>query len=408
MTEILSYTEPSDLVVREAVFDHRGGRYIGKGWLRWNPEDGAKIDLVVERTGPPLPRRLGFGYVGWLRPEHYTTIRMQVDGFDWVIAPHVGLVDRMDVTVGSYLSETVRRVIWRREQSSSKRGCSGHVTLAFHERSELFAPVTRMTHVDDRQVQRQWRPKDGLLATAEDLEVCGRLDDKHRATLTWTAPGTAIPRKRTWAFGYALRAALSLCTGCTARVLERHMARDGREYCELQPRYEPGWLSGLEWFSSDGRPTAEECLRFALALSEDETLLTMAWGVLVQLADSNEQRAWGTSELLVAVVLEGILRTLDGVPFRPREAYPIDQALLRLRVSHFTMVSEEQCSDALAAHRRLRHRNAHPEWLSLERRLSREQLTQATDDMAFLSKLYGRIIFCVAGFADVAARIKLP
>lgn len=97
MTEFLSCLQSSDLVVREAVFDHRGGRYIGKGWIRWNPDAGAKIDLVVDRTGPPLPRKLGFGYVGWLRPEHYTTIRMKVDGFDWVIAPHVGLVDRMDV-----------------------------------------------------------------------------------------------------------------------------------------------------------------------------------------------------------------------------------------------------------------------------------------------------------------------
>lgn len=409
LPEILSYLNPNELFIHDGQFDYQGGRYRGKGWLRWNPETGARIDIAAERTGPPLPKTIAFGYTGWLKREHYTTIRMHIEGFDWVIAPHVGLVDRLDVAMRSSLSEDVRRLIWCRKQKPNvvRSGYCGHITLAFHERATLFSPVQQTTQVGNRQVMKRLSRSQGVFGKANTVEICGQLDDKHRARISWTASEGSVSRQQAWRFGYALRAAISLCTGCSAQVLERQLLRAGRTYRELQPYREPTRLCGLEWFTPVSGPTDDECLRLALVFSANETLLTMAWGAFSQLLDSQDQRTWGSSELLVAVILEGILRTLESTPFVAGRKYNLQGPLKRLRKACFPLITAKQCDKALAAHRMLRNHNAHPDWLDLKQHFTHKELTQSAQDMSYLSKFYGRIIFEAAGLSEAASRIHL-
>lgn len=409
MTEVLSYAEPNELFVRDGQFDYEGARYHGNGWMRWNPETGARINLSADRVRPAPQGLVTHGmHTGWLRPEHYTTIRMTISGFDWVLAPHVGLVDRLDMLFGSYLSVDAKRLVWRDSWPSGRSSAlSGHVTLAFHERTGLFTPLRETAYVGDRKVLERHSAGESILAEVDGVEIFGRLDAKHRARIGWTASDSTIVRKSSWAFGYALRAALSLCAGCSASVLERQVARAGRTYRELQSYREPSRLVGLEWFLPGAGPTSTECLTLALAFLSNPKLQRMSWGVFSQLLDSYNQRSWGSSELLVALILEGILRTLDNRPFVSGKKYELQEPLMRLRQSFFPSITKKDCRRALEAQKRLRHHNAHPDWLSTEGRLTYQSLTQSSDDMAYLSRFYGRVIFEVAGLPELAHRVSL-
>lgn len=402
--ELLSYLEASEHFVRDGQFDHRGGRYHGRGWLRWDPEVGARIDLAVERAGPPLPAAIGFGFQGWLRPEDYTTIRMRIEGLDWVLAPHVGLVDRMDVLLQSHLSVDVTRLLWRQELPKSYPGVGGRVALALHPKAELFTRLEETTVVGAREYSKR-SAFDGIAADWDGVEIVGRLDDRHRLDVSWADRESTLARNRAWSFAHALRAAISLCTGCGARMLERQLRRDNRRYCELLPYQKPSRLGAVSWFENFNTPKADECLCLARRLLDDESLLMTSWGAFSQLLASQEQRAWGISELLVATVLEGLLRSLEKRPFQPGQRYDVSKSLLRLRRTHYPLVEEVECHSAIEAYRRLRHRNAHPDWLTESQRLSHEELTQSSADKSTLSHLYGRILFQVAGMPDTASRI---
>lgn len=390
----------------DALFDYEGHRYRGKGWLRWKPDTGGHVDISADFVRPPSGVISRSGCVGWLKPEHYTTIRMGISGFDWVVAPQVGLVNRFDIDFGSYLSVPVPRLIWRDSFPSQKAtDVCGHITLGFHNSTRLFSPLRETISLEDRKLCDRDLDGKGVLAEVDGIEICGRLDSEHRARIEWTAPG--LPRPLSWAFGHSLRVALCLCTGCSAALLERQIARSGRTYRELRPYREPSRLADLSWFPPVSGPTGSECLELALALVADRKLETMAWGVFSQLVDSLQQRSWGSSELLVSLILEGILRTLDNQPFVPCKTINLPDTMKRLRKTVFPSITKQQCEDALAAQRRLRHHNAHPDWLSTEERFSHAVLTQASHDMAYLSRFYGRIIFEAAGLPATASRIPL-
>lgn len=408
LLEQLSYAEPNELFIYDGQFAYHGERYRGKGWLRWDPESGARIDLTAERTGPAPPVDVEYWHTGWFKPEHYTMIRMRTHGLGWVVAPHVGLARRFDVSLGSYLSVDVRRLIWQDAWPGQiKPGFSGHVTLAFHERTDLFAPLSETVVVGDRKIQERHSAGEGVLAEVDGVEICGRLDSRRRARITWSAPEGTLSRKSAWTFGHALRAAMSLCTGCSAPVLERQIVRTARTYRELRPYREPSRLSGLEWFAPHAGPTGGECLSLALALASNEKLLRMSWGAFSQLLDSQRQRSLESSELLVALILEGILRTLDNRPFVTGKTFNLQEALSRLRPNRFPSITQQQCDHARAARNRLRHPNAHPDWLSSEPRFTHAELTQSSKDMSYLSKFYGRIIFEAVGLPATAHRISL-
>lgn len=60
------------------------------------------------------------------------------------------------------------------------------------------------------------------------------------------------------------------------------------------------------------------------------------------------------------------------------------------------------CESALKVYARLRHRNAHPDWLTTPNGvLSKEELKQSTKDLVLLSRFYGYMILALAGFKDL-------
>jgi hypothetical protein len=125
--------------------------------------------------------------------------------------------------------------------------------------------------------------------------------------------------------------------------------------------------------------------------------------ILGQMQEAARQQTWQASELLVSTILEAALRTLDNHPFRDRDhSWKINQSMDLFRCRYLAKEWTEPCERALEAHRRLRHRNAHPDWLFEEgRRRSEVQKTDVLRDISFLSRFYGYMIMALAGFTDL-------
>jgi len=117
-----------------------------------------------------------------------------------------------------------------------------------------------------------------------------------------------------------------------------------------------------------------------------------------QVAEASRQLNWEATELLVATVLEAALRTLQNVPFVPgaKNSWKADKSLAAFCTRYLGRGWEEQSRSVLAAWRRLRHKNAHPTWLTDSRR-DEAAAGSALADMALLTRFYGTMIFAMAG-----------
>jgi hypothetical protein len=71
-------------------------------------------------------------------------------------------------------------------------------------------------------------------------------------------------------------------------------------------------------------------------------------------------------------------------------------------VEYLTREWKESCERAVEVRNKLRHRNAHPDWLFEEgRRRSETQTTELLVDISFLSRFYGYMILALAGFENL-------
>jgi uncharacterized membrane protein len=123
------------------------------------------------------------------------------------------------------------------------------------------------------------------------------------------------------------------------------------------------------------------------------------------MADASRQNTTQGKELLLATILEAIFRTINQRPFKVGDYYPAKKRqadMLKFRIEFLSDKWIDSCSKALELHEKLRHRNAHPDWLtSDDGALSKTRLQESYADMIYLSRFYGYMILAMAGFKDL-------
>jgi len=132
-----------------------------------------------------------------------------------------------------------------------------------------------------------------------------------------------------------------------------------------------------------------------------------------QVADASHQKSWQAGELLLATVLEAILRNLYNQPFIPTQnkrqnSFDLKNYLKRFREEYLSPNIQlgrqwkKVTNQIIQVQRHLRDRNAHPDWLLDQGGEYSNQETETTlDDMVILSRFYGTMIKALAGFENL-------
>ena len=126
----------------------------------------------------------------------------------------------------------------------------------------------------------------------------------------------------------------------------------------------------------------------------------VCWSIFCRLAEASCQQTWESRELLTGTTLEATLRTLDNHPFRHGDySWKIKQSLEAFRQAYLGAGWEPACDKALQVRDRLRHRNAHPDWIThAGGSFSKQEWQQSIEDLTFLSRFYGFVILALSGF----------
>jgi hypothetical protein len=122
-----------------------------------------------------------------------------------------------------------------------------------------------------------------------------------------------------------------------------------------------------------------------------------------QIYEVSRQKHWQAKELLLATILEAFLRSIENRPFKPSgKSLDLKQGLERFRCNFLTDKWKETCAKAIETQERLRHRNAHPDWLVGDGgAFSKTSMEESFTDMCFLSQFYGYMILAIAGLNDL-------
>lgn len=136
----------------------------------------------------------------------------------------------------------------------------------------------------------------------------------------------------------------------------------------------------------------------------------VCWLVFYQIAEATRQVSLQARELLLATILEAVLRTITNKPFRQGgKSLDLRQRMDSFRKSFLTADWTAACDQAIKSQKNLRDRNAHPDWLTSEdERLSKERMRPTITDMMFLSRFYGYMILALAGFRDLQPQFPKP
>jgi len=409
-----NYFEPIDHIVNEVAFEYLGGLYRGPGILKWRPQKGFKLEAFLQREGPPPPKEISIPHVFLIKDSDLCSIRLRLwPSGSFAIAPSVPLSAKLgpfDLLAHGWISINLPHVIFLARTSYSKRDrWIGSASYRIAGISRFFEPVTHKTLIEDYEIQ-SGHTFAGIRVDEKDRIINGLLgEDKKTLELHWSFSRDRFSKKYSWRWGEAAAEALSILFGQTVWMVKREMYRDNRSYSEVIKYGDTHDLDYLAFFHPMSI-TKQQFLEMTDFIARDNPHTQTCHNIFNQMLASSKQNTRQAQELLISTVLEAALRTVDNHPFKEGDqSWNIRSSMESFLNQYLTTEWKESCEKALEARKRLRHRNAHPDWLYFEGgALSDEEREKSLDDMIFLSKFYGYMILALVGFKGIEPKFPKP
>ena len=415
------YFRYQEYVLERIWFDYLGIRYKGHGSMTWMPDEGFHIKAFLDKSVSSPSNLIGVRAVGVVPREKISSIYMKPSGFYWAIAPNVILGDHPDLFLGSFginfgfvpFSQKLERVIFAKHRKNSKY--SGSALYEVSDIRALSDVLQSDLRINDQNFE-SCRNSSGLSYTDEKgLAVMGRLIDNKYIDLRCELPSNNPYRTYSWRYLESAKDAFSILYGQAVSLIQREVYRASKKYIEVRKREEPVSLSFLSPFEKDIGLNKANFVKLTEFLAQinreksDSFHPNICRNIFRQMVEARVQKNSQTRELLLSTILEAALRTIYDKPFVTEGEYHVEQGIKLFRDKYLSREWKEACKDAIAAHKRLRHRNAHPDWLfSKGGALSHQKSEEALDDMIFLSRFYGYMILALSKFEGLTPNFPQP
>jgi hypothetical protein len=259
----------------------------------------------------------------------------------------------------------------------------------------------------------QTRNKGGLCYDeANGLSVWGHRTENGLFRTSWALPKACSTKTEAWGWAEAARRALSILFAQTIWIRCVSVTRGNTEITELRRPEKVQHLDHNQQPITDFGPPDQwkfnrtafiQLTRFFVSNSPHREI---CWNIFRRLAEASRQETWESRELLTGTTMEAALRTLDNHPFKPGDhTWKVKQSLDSFRQNYLDSNWEHACIKALEVRERLRHRNAHPDWVTNNGgSFSKPEWRQSIEDLTFLSRFYGYMILALAGFKPLQPR----
>lgn len=389
--------------VDRVAFDYHGGRHIGSGLLRWSPTKGFHLEAKLTTVPPLPPGGVGFGHIGLVPRRDYCGLRLRLAGGGHVFVPPLPIVDHLEILFLGQLSIRFPAALFFETNQAATRGQKWTGTAIIKTASRLILPeqLDRTTRVGRRVAHRTISWEGFSFGGRNATHVVGYVVDDTTLEVQWSLPAESRNRGEAWRLAWAIRDALGILYGQSIGVTWREIRRGTTATSEIRLCGEVAQLGAFAPFYD--RPITSDMIQrfvqFFLADSPDaETCRQM----FRQMLDAFNQRSVAAIELLMGTILEAALRSFERAPFALGGSFDVERSLSHFRDRFWSGEWRPHCKRAVTAFRRLRHRNAHPDWIAEPGGgLSDVMAAQHTSDMLFLTRFYGFMILAFIGVKDL-------
>ena len=423
----IEFNDSAKFVLDGVRFSHQGKTYKGQGFMEWNPATGFQIDALMDKTFAPVDGFKTLGQIIVNTKEDVFSVWLNIRGHGRGIARAFPLDQHKSLFPDNHLclSELQRVLFFSRlpkEFQSTSQFWSGSALYLTTMKFEFPDQLNTKTELNGRMIYAS--NSTGLSVDEDDnWSLSGRQISDDKFELSWALNKNRWSRNDAWRFGEAARRALSIISAQMVWIAKQELSRDGQKIEELRQRAEPKGLSYYFWplLGKDGGVFEYWKFNKVAFLKLTEFFLRgspnaeTCWKMFCQMVDASRQKTTQGQELLLATILEAGLRTLYNLPFQERKigssttpAFNRKTLMEKFRNDFLSDKWIKACDKALELHTKLRHRNAHPDWLtSSDGTLSKEQLKESYAASIFLSRFYGYMILGMAGFKDIEPRFPI-
>lgn len=399
-------------LLNRIAFDYRGCHFRGTGTLKYFPDDGFLIEGEVKARPGEKFKPVPFGGVRVEGRSDAVNIRLSVSDVGRAILPKAFLVSQNHWLRHGRISllHPTALFIEERYEPLESDDWQGSATLLTDENIVMWDSLTKTTELNKKLVTTQI--ESGFSHADDSLWIRAYHRERGRLELDWAPPKAKWTRRQCWLFAEAFQDALSLVSLRRVRLLDRSCTRRKIIYREQHliraVRY-------LRWFVSPFPQSitfAKEAFLAQLLFYLHNTVEAKVCRHMFSrlLLVSRGEHPQDVIELLLATIREAALRTLENRPFAPRDrSWRLDDAVERFRKRYFVSGWEPECRRAIEATKRLRHRNAHPDWVEVAGgTANRPDLAGALNDMIYLSRFYGYMILALSRRKGFTAAFPKP
>jgi len=404
------YFEEQNYVLERIWFDYLGGRYVGNGFMSWEPDAGFHIEAILKRHGKPLPSKIEFGKIRVPTPEDIRTIRIKPLHFNWAIIPNVSLRDNLELLLENRLSINVDRVLFS-TISENKKESKYFCSILYETKGDLRLShkLREETYINEQRVKYSLG-KSGIWYDDKEQKISGYMDDEKHLKIFWTLDKSYYSKRDSCILPRAAKKALSMMYGQTLHLLKSEVHRGNRKIIEVRRRRKVKSLGILSPFGSQRILNMEVFLKLTDFFIRNDNYANICLKIFSQMTEAARQQSRQATELLLSTILEAALRTLYNKPFlNNAEKFDPGDYLNRFFKEYLLKTWNGIDEKVMKARKNLRHRNAHPDWLYGQGgSLSPESVERSVDDMIILSRFYGFMILALAGFKGLKPAFPSP
>lgn len=399
-----NYLDKIDYVIHKIRFNYLGTKYQGRGVLMWNPDNGFLIEAPMDSVGGPS-QTVFFGGSGIIKKDDLVSIKMRWSSPDsWIILPDVIMRDEIELELLERLSlKANRAIISNPSNVTDSQNWSGSALFEVKGKAVLPDQIVKEIYLGEERIGKSYSLS-GIQHNGPDGEtVIGRLEEGKYIKINYSLPRKRWNRNEAWKWAEAAKDSLSILLGQTVRLLRRKLVRGKREYTEIRKCNEVKNIRPFAPFSSETHVNRERFIKLTDFFVKDNLETVICRKIFQQMVAVSQQKSWQARELLLSTILEATLRTYQNHPFKEKDTnFKLRQAYNSFCKKYFTEEWTDICTKAFLIHFKLRHRNAHPDWLFEQTGyLSDKRREESLNDMIFMSRFYGYMILALAGFDNL-------
>ena len=411
------YFQTRERYVKHLWFRYEGIVYRGNGVLTWNPDKG--FHIIAGIKGNKVPGKKEFHSIQFNEP---TRIRMEMGDGTIAITPLLRFSE-----LGLYWSETfsinIGQLILVKNLNNPEKLSEKWGGSAIYEADArlLFPDIVRQETTVGEVGPLESYSRAGFDYDGNNGEkIWGEVKDNKYIYFSWSFPKQNWTKNQAFRFADGLRYALSALSGETVQLRYHEAERDHRIAKVFNSNEKPILFGLILRLFDQDIIDKNSTIQLAYFFAQENEQSKICKRIYHQIEAAVNQDSQQATELLLSTTLEAALRSIYHLPFAPGRSIRSDPFKLPNALKQF-------CSDYLTsnpndyrewkkiidkvsqAYSRLRHRNAHPDWLYAKSGMfSEKEMEQTVNDMILLSRFYGYMILGLAGFQNIQPVFPAP